>query len=242
MEMRQAFMLFVFAHTLGYYYLSSFRSGRSVLRLAVELLLYIAATAVVFLPVLDGNNYLYALAIIVFHISADILLYIVSRRLSDPRGRAAAFLSVEAVRLAGFAVMAFFYGVRWGFFEPWREVHFFLSAMDLDYSQVLAWLFAALVLIRPVNILVKKVLSLTCGCGPEGRHYGALTGAVERILYAAMVFYGSWIAFAIIFFAKCALFCLRIKNDPETGMRFYLGSLLSALSVIPVALTAASFI
>ena len=109
-------------------------------------------------------------------------------------------------------------------------------------SGLFVWLFAALVLIRPVNILVKKVLSLICGCGPEGRHYGALTGAVERILYAAMVFYGSWIAFAIIYFAKCALFCLRIKNDPETGMRLYLGSLLSALSVIPVALTAASFI
>lgn len=46
--MRQAFMLFVSAHVLGFYYFSSFRKDRSALCLIPELVLYVLAVVLVF--------------------------------------------------------------------------------------------------------------------------------------------------------------------------------------------------
>ena len=216
MDMRQALMLFTLAHALGYYYLSSFKADRKAVRLAPELLLYILAVTLVFSPVLDGNNWLYALTIVVFHIVVTPVVYLVSRR--GGRARYISFIIVEAVRMTGFTVMAFVYSVRWGAFEPWRDVRFLLMEYALDFDQVLSYAFAFVVLLRPVNIVVRSLLSLVDGGDEEeledgGRRrlsVGPLVGIVERMFYFAMAVHGSWIAFAIVFFAKCAL---RLRRD-----------------------------
>lgn len=241
MDMRQAFMLFTLAHCLGFYYFSSFKQMRSWARLIPELILYCLAVVLVFLPVLDGNNFLYALTIVVFHILVSPLLWLVTRRSTTGKARSAVFFTVELVRITGFAVMAFFFSVRWGSFEPWREVRFFLVEAGLDYNQVLAALFTVVLVIRPANIIVKKVLAIPdeeC----EVRHFsGAATGIIERLFYMAMLLYGSYVAFAVCFFAKCTLFCFAVRKDGEYGLRLYMGSLVSALLCLPVALIARPF-
>lgn len=247
MDMRQALMLFTLAHALGYYYLSSFKADRKAVRLVPELLLYILAVTLVFSPVLDGNNWLYALTIVVFHLVVTPVVYLVSRR--GGRARYISFIIVEAVRMTGFTVMAFVYSVRWGAFEPWRDVRFLLMEYALDFDQVLSYAFAFVVLLRPVNIVVRSLLSLIDGGDEEeqedgGRRrlsVGPLVGIVERMFYFAMAVHGSWIAFAIVFFAKCALFCLAIRDDADYGQRLYIGSILSAFAVIPVAFIARPF-
>lgn len=245
MDMRQALMLFTLAHALGYYYLSSFKPARKAVRLIPELLLYTLTVALVFSPVLDGNNYLYALAIVLFHFIVAPVCFAASRT----RARYVVFILTEVVRMTGFTVMAFIYSVRWGAFEPWRDIRFLLMEYALDFNQVLSYAFAFVVLLRPVNIVVRSLLALFDG-GDEavqeegGRRrlsVGPLVGIVERMFYFAMAVHGSWIAFAIVFFAKCALFCLAIRDDADYGQRLYIGSILSAFSVIPVAFIARPF-
>ena len=187
MDMRQALMLFTLAHALGYYYLSSFKADRKAVRLVPELLLYILAVTLVFSPVLDGNNWLYALTIVVFHIVVTPVVYLVSRR--GGRARYISFIIVEAVRMTGFTVMAFVYSVRWGAFEPWRDVRFLLMEYALDFDQVLSYAFAFVVLLRPVNIVVRSLLSLVDGGDEEEQEdggrcrlsVGPLVGIVERM-------------------------------------------------------------
>lgn len=238
MDLRQAFMLFTLAHAVGYYHLSSFKVDRRPWRLVVELILYILATALVFAPVLDGNNFLYALTIIVFHLVTAPLSYILGRVVHSSRVRSVLFFTVEGVTLAGFLVMAFFYSVRWGAFVPWRQVRFLLSSFGFSYDQVLAWAFCLAIALRPANIVIKKVLA---AIGEEGEveedHIsGAAVGIIERLCLLASALLGSWLAFGLTLCFKAFLFAMPIRHNPQWGMRVYVGTLLSALStLLPLA-------
>ena len=242
MDMRQAFMLFLCAHAFGFYYFSSFREGKKFWRLIPEFLIYTIALAMVFAPVLDGNNYLYALSILILHLLLSVIYFFTAGRSGNEKVRDTVFVIFEILKIAAFAALAFLHSVRWGSFEPWRQVRFFLDRFALDYNQVLSFAFALVLIIRPANVIIRKLLSLMEEGQNENTGYrGSVTGIIERLLYVYSIFCGSWLSFAIFFFAKCALFSLVIRKKEDYGMRLYTGSVLSALCVIPVCLVSASF-
>ena len=242
MDMRQAFMLFLCAHAFGFYYFSSFREGKKFWRLIPEFLIYTIALALVFAPVLDGNNYLYALSILILHLLLSLIYFLTAGRSGNEKVRDTVFVIFEILKIAAFAALAFLHSVRWGSFEPWRQVRFFLDRFALDYNQVLSFAFSLVLIIRPANVIIRKLLSLIEEGQNENTGYrGSVTGIIERLLYVYSIFCGSWLSFAIFFFAKCALFSLVIRKKEDYGMRLYTGSVLSALCVIPVCLVSASF-
>ena len=235
-------MLFVCAHGFGFYYFSSFREGKKFRRLIPEFLIYTIALALVFAPVLDGNNYLYALSILILHLLLSVIYFFTAGRSGNEKVRDTVFVIFELLKIAAFAALAFLHSVRWGSFEPWRQVRFFLDRFALDYNQVLSFAFALVLIMRPANVIIRKLLSLIEEGQNENTGYrGSVTGIIERLLYVYSIFCGSWLSFAIFFFAKCALFSLVIRKKEDYGMRLYTGSVLSALCVIPVCLVSASF-
>ena len=235
-------MLFLCAHAFGFYYFSSFREGKKFWRLIPEFLIYTIALALVFAPVLDGNNYLYALSILILHLLLSVIYFFTAGRSGNEKVRDTVFVIFEILKIAAFAALAFLHSVRWGSFEPWRQVRFFLDRFALDYNQVLSFAFALVLIIRPANVIIRKLLSLMEEGQNENTGYrGSVTGIIERLLYVYSIFCGSWLSFAIFFFAKCALFSLVIRKKEDYGMRLYTGSVLSALCVIPVCLVSASF-
>ena len=235
-------MLFLCAHAFGFYYFSSFREGKKFWRLIPEFLIYTIALALVFAPVLDGNNYLYALSILILHLLLSLIYFFTAGRSGNEKVRDTVFVIFEILKIAAFAALAFLHSVRWGSFEPWRQVRFFLDRFALDYNQVLSFAFALVLIIRPANVIIRKLLSLIEEGQNENTGYrGSVTGIIERLLYVYSIFCGSWLSFAIFFFAKCALFSLVIRKKEDYGMRLYTGSVLSALCVIPVCLVSASF-
>ena len=223
-------MLFLCAHAFGFYYFSSFREGKKFRRLIPEFLIYTIALALVFAPVLDGNNYLYALSMLILHLLLSVIYFLTAGRSGNEKVRDTVFVIFEILKIAAFAALAFLHSVRWGSFEPWRQVRFFLDRFALDYNQVLSFAFTLVLIMRPANVIIRKLLSLM----EEGQNEN--TG-----LYAYSVFYGSWFSFAVFFFAKCALFSLVIRKREDYGMRLYAGSVLSALCVIPPCLIAEAF-
>lgn len=235
-------MLFLCAHAFGFYYFSSFREGKKFWRLIPEFLIYTIALALVFAPVLDGNNYLYALSILILHLLLSVIYFFTAGRSGNEKVRDTVFVIFELLKIAAFAALAFLHSVRWGSFEPWRQVRFFLDRFALDYNQVLSFAFALVLIMRPANVIIRKLLSLIEEGQNENTGYrGSVTGIIERLLYVYSIFCGSWLSFAIFFFAKCALFSLVIRKKEDYGMRLYTGSVLSALCVIPVCLVSASF-
>ena len=235
-------MLFLCAHAFGFYYFSSFREGKKFWRLIPEFLIYTIALALVFAPVLDGNNYLYALSILILHLLLSLIYFFTAGRSGNEKVRDTVFVIFEILKIAAFAALAFLHSVRWGSFEPWRQVRFFLDRFALDYNQVLSFAFSLVLIIRPANVIIRKLLSLIKEGQNENTGYrGSVTGIIERLLYVYSIFCGSWLSFAIFFFAKCALFSLVIRKKEDYGMRLYTGSVLSALCVIPVCLVSASF-
>lgn len=235
-------MLFLCAHAFGFYYFSSFREGKKFWRLIPEFLIYTIALALVFAPVLDGNNYLYALSILILHLLLSVIYFFTAGRSGNEKVRDTVFVIFELLKIAAFAALAFLHSVRWGSFEPWRQVRFFLDRFALDYNQVLSFAFTLVLIMRPANVIIRKLLSLIEEGQNENTGYrGSVTGIIERLLYVYSIFCGSWLSFAIFFFAKCALFSLVIRKKEDYGMRLYTGSVLSALWVIPVCLVSASF-
>ena len=235
-------MLFLCAHAFGFYYFSSFREGKKFWRLIPEFLIYTIALALVFAPVLDGNNYLYALSILILHLLLSLIYFFTAGRSGNEKVRDTVFVIFEILKIAAFAALAFLHSVRWGSFEPWRQVRFFLDRFALDYNQVLSFAFTLVLIMRPANVIIRKLLSLIKEGQNENTGYrGSVTGIIERLLYVYSIFCGSWLSFAIFFFAKCALFSLVIRKKEDYGMRLYTGSVLSALCVIPVCLVSASF-
>ena len=235
-------MLFLCAHAFGFYYFSSFREGKKFWRLIPEFLIYTIALALVFAPVLDGNNYLYALSILILHLLLSVIYFFTAGRSGNEKVRDTVFVIFELLKIAAFAALAFLHSVRWRSFEPWRQVRFFLDRFALDYNQVLSFAFTLVLIMRPANVIIRKLLSLIEEGQNENTGYrGSVTGIIERLLYVYSIFCGSWLSFAIFFFAKCALFSLVIRKKEDYGMRLYTGSVLSALCVIPVCLVSASF-
>lgn len=236
-------MLFALAHGLGFHILSSSKPERKAWRLAVEILLYVLAVAVVFSPILDQVTIIYAGLLCAAHLVLAVTLYIVMRLVKSDKGRAIAFYTEEVLMFIIMSALAFLYTVRWEYFEPWREVRFFLDAYGLEWQQVTAFFFIVVYITRPSNRFV-RILLPALDTEEEGRPRipGWIVGAVERLFYCILAFQGSWIAFAILFLAKCALFCPLIRKDGAYGMRLYVGSMLSALCTIPVVILARPYI
>lgn len=237
-------MLSALAHGLGFHILSSSKPGRPVWRLAIEILLYVLAVALTYAPVLDQVTIIYAGLQCAAHLVLAVVLYIIMRLVKSHKGRAIAFYGEEALMFIIMSVLAFLYTVRWEYFEPWREVRFFLDAYGLEWQQVTAFLFMVVYITRPANRFVRILLPALDADEEEGRPRipGWIVGTVERAFYCIVAFHGAWIAFAILFLAKCVLFCPLIRKDGAYGMRLYVGSILSALCAIPVVILARPYI
>lgn len=262
METRLSLMLFLTAHCLGSWWAPRAKkpSWRSSL---LSLLWYVLGVALAFAPCLDGNNINYALAMIALRIVLLFPRTIAEKKAKSGRARRNTAVAFEAFSLLFILALAYVHSVRWGYLEPWRSVRFLLDNFALDWSQVLAFGFIVLTLARPANRLVRAFMPVeetggecemeeTAGeeeipaelgeKAEKKKGPGWLVGVLERLLSAFLALSAGWLGYSAVLFGKCCLFCLVVKSDGERGMRLFLGTLLSFLAVIPVALLAGPFI
>lgn len=113
-----------------------------------------------------------------------------------------------------------------------------LSALGLNGTALLNWAAIVLVIGKPINITIKKLLSEyrpdDKGEADERtfRNAGAFIGSLERIIIVLLLSVNQYAAIGLVLTAKSVARYDKISKDQAFAEYYLLGTLLSTLSVI----------
>ena len=214
-------------------------------------LIYGACSGLLFCFFLPGMKLRYILAFISAHAVIDIVKYAVCRFLRNrhqytgliesPCGRRNVFLIDQAVHLI--TILGISYGLRETDSTLLYRDGFgiFFDSFNMPEAIFLKWVAVLLLIHKPVNILIANVLSgykSSDKQDPEGadRNAGRMIGTLERIIMVIFISIGQYSAVGLVLTAKSIARYDRISKDQVFAEYYLLGTLLSTICAVIVAL------
>lgn len=214
-------------------------------------LIYGACSGLLFCFFLPGMKLRYILAFISAHAVIDIVKYAVCRFLRNrhqstgliesPCGRRNVFLIDQAVHLI--TILGISYWLRETDITLLYRDGFgiFFDSFNMPEAIFLKWVAVLLLIHKPVNILIANVLSgykPSDKQDPEGadRKAGRMIGTLERIIMVIFISIGQYSAVGLVLTAKSIARYDRISKDQVFAEYYLLGTLLSTICAVIVAL------
>lgn len=234
-------LLFLIGHILADFYFQSNKLAISKDRLFVKLvkhcLIYMITIVVVIIPVFSIELLVAAIIIGVVHFLVDLAKFILNKKLifSSKLDQSVFFIDQS---LHIFTIIFVVVGIHKLLvpidYIAWIEAMFGqLINHDLIF---LSWMFIILLIIKPVSIIIKKVL---CQYRPSNAdendgypNAGALIGVLERSIILLLLSVNQYSAIGFVLTAKSIARYNKIAEDPKFSEYYLLGTLLSALLVI----------
>lgn len=235
------FLLFLLAHVLGDFYLQSDKlargKDRSLKALVLHFLLYalpfLAVTAVAF----DSPMLIASLSLAASHLVIDgcKALYLRKGGASPERERAV-YIIDQALHLAAIGTAAFVLaanGCPIAVLQPIRNA---FAVVGLPMNTALSWLLLLLLILKPANITIAKLLSYRKprdpGQGEDEVKSGAFIGMLERLIIAVFLSIGQYAAIGLVLTAKSIARYDKIAKDQKFAEYYLLGTLLSTALVV----------
>jgi hypothetical protein len=121
--------------------------------------------------------------------------------------------------------------------EEWKVVIDFINVTGLSVIQVISWFLALLLIHKPANVAIAKLLMIYKPGdletdGKSNINAGRFIGTVERIIMLIFLSTGQYSAIGLVLTAKSIARYDRITKDPAFAEYYLLGTLLSTLIVI----------
>lgn len=249
MMFRECFLLLLLGHIMGDFYLQTRgmaeKKERSIKWVLLHSLSYSGAMILVFLPFLSNEIALVIILVAILHLIIDSSKYIYlsvvtkKKRNSLIVGRNAFFLD-QLIHLL--SIMLISYGIVINDFKV-RELEVvkeFFSIVDISKTQILPWLLALLIIHKPANIAIQKLLLVY---KPESKdvdvkidnNAGRFIGTIERIIMLILLAMGQYSAIGLVLTAKSIARYDRISKEKDFAEYYLLGTLISTLVVIVVS-------
>ncbi len=235
-------MLFL-CHVLGDYYFQpqclAERKSRSVLCVLIHAAIY-AGTAFLSLLLL-GGGYIWA---VVISSSTHCLIDVVKQLILNSRARRgaltikeerAAFVIDQILHLCVISAASVWATQCFEIVEP-PFMAVIWDAVGVNAYALISYIAIALVLIKPANVFVKKMLfpeKPQETIGAASIRAGAYIGALERLLAAALLALGQYAAIALVFTAK-SIARFRALENREFAEYYLFGTLLSVVTTVGV--------
>lgn len=242
-------MLFALGHILGDFYFQSGtmakKKDESLEWLFLHGAVYGGAQLLVILPILSRMLLLAAMAVTLGHFVIDTAKYYYIKWKNRTKS-----LSLRVSRnlfffdqfLHGIFLIAVSYGLSACAEIPHINslVNNFFRICDIRKSDVLSWTLAILLVHKPVNIAIQKMLAVfrpqkTKSAIAAVNNAGRFIGTVERSVMLILLAAGQYSAIGLVLTAKSIARYDKISKDSDFAEYYLLGTLLSLLFVIAVS-------
>lgn len=245
---KEYFLLLLFAHLLGDFYMQTDRQAEKKEKnfkwVLLHGLFYWMAVLLVSIPVMSGQVALYGTIAAVVHLVIDALkfLYISSKRKkkSKPVGSYLFFVD-QAIHLLSIAVIAYIFIIRGNTVQINANVQLVFKTLDIPARTLLSWVVAFLAIHKPANIAISEILKNykpkdKDSIIEDNKKAGRLIGTLERTIILVLIFLDQYSAIGLVLTAKSIARYEKITKDSAFSEYYLIGTLLSTLLVIAVAL------
>ncbi len=244
------FMLLLLGHVLGDYYIQTNNVARkkedSLRWLFVHCICYWFTILILCAPIMSWEIFSVGTGAAILHTLVDVLkfVYIRSIRKQDKMTLIIdrnVYFADQLLHLLCIVVISYIAEVYIaGLYENPLIIHFF-DTLGISGYKILTWLVAILLIHRPANITISKLLAIfrpesSPGDKDKSNSAGKLIGTIERIIILILISIGEYSAIGLVLTAKSIARYDKISKVKDFAEYYLLGTLISTMIVIIVSL------
>lgn len=243
---REYFLLLLLGHVLGDFYLQTKGMAemkeKNIKWVLLHSLCYFAAMILIGLPILSYKIILVIILASILHLIIDTFKYIylsvITKKCKKTKviERDTFFLD-QLLHL--FSLIFITYGILINdvVIREWKVVEEFFSIVDISEVQILQWILALLIIHKPANIAIQKLLLVYKPINKDvdvktDNNAGRFIGAIERIIMLIFLAIGQYSAIGLVLTAKSIARYDRISKEKDFAEYYLLGTLISTVVVI----------
>ena len=249
MIFKECFVLLLLAHIISDFYLQSvgMEDRKSVKKqeLIRHCVIYWIVMIMLLLFAMSYNLLLFGTIAVFVHAIIEIIKYVYISNIKKNNELSVQikrniFYFEQFVCLAGLFVISYFYAVYAPDTEIYRKLQNVFSVMELCAAKVVSWITAVLIIHKPVNMAISKMLLLYKPKSKDSdrknvRNAGRLIGTIERSIMLIFISLQQYSAIGLVLTAKSIARYDKIVKEPDFAEYYLLGTLLSTLAVIAVS-------
>lgn len=237
---KTAFIILLFAHILGDFYFQTQKFAdqkeKSLRKVLQHSIFYTSACLFVIIPVINKPLFIAAAFMSLTHLGIDTLKYLWLKRAKTDKGTKATYIADQIAHLFFMFTAALFVAVRCDSLKVLPRINKILTIIGIDKLQTLSLLLLILLIWKPANITIKKILSsYKPREDSESRpvsNAGSFIGLLERIIIVIFLSIGQYSAIGLVLTAKSIARYNKISEDKEFAEYYLLGTLLSTIIAI----------
>lgn len=245
---KEYFTLLLLGHILGDFYLQTNKiadkKSESVCWVLLHSFFYWLTMIVITIPLISGQLILYGTMISVIHTIIDILKYYYTLKTKEkgpitPSQDRNIFLMDQLLHLITLAGAAYVFVLGENAFLAADFIRKLFIIIGTEPIIFLSWSTALLLIHKPANIVISKLLSIYRPDNKENkgneRKAGRFIGTLERIIILILISIQEYSAIGLVLTAKSIARYDKISKEKDFAEYYLMGTLLSAVIVIVVA-------
>lgn len=244
---RECFILLLLGHVLGDFYLQTKgmaeKKEKSIKWVLLHCLCYWGTMLLIGLPVISYEIVLAVTVTSIMHLIIDTTKYIYLSVMKSKK--------MQVIERNTFFIDQIFHFVCLGFIaygivindvviREWKVIENFFSNVGISEELILSWILALLVIHKPANIAIQKLLMVYKPDNKEDdvkmdNNAGRFIGTIERIIMLIFLSIGQYSAIGLVLTAKSIARYDRISKEKDFAEYYLLGTLMSTVVVIVVS-------
>ncbi len=239
---KATFILLLFAHVLGDFYFQSkklaIQKEKSIRKSLIHSLIYAITCFIVIIPVYNIWFVIAAIIMSTTHLVIDLAKYIVINHLckdDNAKNKRAIYIIDQSLHLLFIFMASILVSMNCNSIETMPSINYTFKIIGLNKMQAISLLLLVLLIWKPTNITIKKVLLLYKPKDNENKsnkNAGAFIGLLERVVILLLLSINQYSAIGLVLTAKSIARYDKISKDKEFAEYYLLGTLLSTVIVI----------
>ena len=248
------FILYLVIHIIGDYYLQSEKLAEEkkhkIRNVLLHGLLYLFISLIFIVPIWSSKIFIYTLIFAGTHFIIDIIkffLYLIinckrcitaAKFLKREDERGSIYVIDQVLHLVSIYIISHYF-LHNNVITSWIPFNICDFTNNFNTNQLLRFTLMTTLLMKPVNITFRKLLSYVKPKEDEkdnNMNNGRLVGNLERLLVAVLLILNQYTAIGLVFTAKSISRYDKIANNKEFAEYYLLGTLFSMLSTLVIYL------
>ncbi|MDD2362817.1 MAG: DUF3307 domain-containing protein [Oscillospiraceae bacterium] len=239
------FLLFLLAHIIGDYYLQSCKLAdekvESVKALIKHSVIYTFACFMVVIPFFDSRLLIGSMLLSLGHAVIDLIKFLYTKYQKEitQNKKRNIYISDQILHLMFISIITYIFTVNGYTISVLPTLKNIADIIGAPLKQCFLWLLAILLIWKPTNITIKKMLSMYKPAETNENTQesaGGFIGLLERLVMLVLLSIGQYSAIGLVLTAKSIARYDKISKDKAFAEYYLLGTLLSAISAIVVHL------
>ena len=246
---KEYFVLLFLGHVLGDFYVQTSKLAtkkeKSMKWVLLHCLCYLGVMLLVSLPIISSDIAFAALMAAILHLMIDVVkfLYLASIRKKHKMTQVIdrnVFLIDQILHMVCLIGIAYWVVAGNTTINEWNGFKDFFKVISIPGSLVLCWVLSLLIIHKPANLLIQKLLMLYKPDSKEedkkkDNNAGRFIGTVERIIMLIFLSIGQYSAIGLVLTAKSIARYDKISKEKDFAEYYLLGTLISTSVVIVCA-------